>query len=69
MSILEISLIDHRNKRSKNFIVSQLETMDGIGKLTAAKLLKTFGTVAQLKERVVDLEDELADIFKLVDAR
>jgi excinuclease ABC subunit C len=40
----------HRNKRSKNFIVSQLETMDGIGKLTAAKLLKAFGTVAALKE-------------------
>jgi excinuclease ABC subunit C len=40
----------HRNKRSKNFIVSQLETMDGIGKLTAEKLLKTFGTVAKLKE-------------------
>ncbi|MHA8090686.1 excinuclease ABC subunit UvrC [Aquirufa antheringensis] len=40
----------HRNKRSKNFIVSQLETMDGIGKLTATKLLKAFGTVAQLKE-------------------
>ena len=50
----------HRNKRSKNFIVSQLETMDGIGKLTAAKLLKTFGTVAQLKEAS---EEDLAKVL------
>ena len=50
----------HRNKRSKNFIVSQLETMDGIGKLTAAKLLKAFGTVAQLKEAS---EEDLAKVL------
>jgi excinuclease ABC subunit C len=50
----------HRNKRSKNFIVSQLETMDGIGKLTAAKLLKTFGTVALLKEAS---EEDLAKVL------
>jgi excinuclease ABC subunit C len=50
----------HRNKRSKNFIVSQLETMDGIGKLTATKLLKAFGTVAQLKEAS---EEDLAKVL------
>jgi len=50
----------HRNKRSKNFIVSQLETMDGIGKLTAEKLLKTFGTVAKLKEAS---EEDLAKVL------
>ncbi|MDE2392666.1 MAG: excinuclease ABC subunit C, partial [Cytophagales bacterium] len=50
----------HRNKRSKHFIVSQLETMDGIGKLTAAKLLKAFGTVAQLKEAS---EEDLAKVL------
>ncbi|CAM3759165.1 excinuclease ABC subunit UvrC [Aquirufa aurantiipilula] len=40
----------HRNKRSKHFIVSQLEELDGIGKLTAQKLLKKFGTVKQINE-------------------
>jgi len=50
----------HRNKRSKNFIVSQLETMDGIGKLTAAKLLKAFGTVTALNEAS---EDDLAKVL------
>ena len=50
----------HRNKRSKHFIVSQLETMEGIGKLTAAKLLKAFGTVAQLKEAS---EEDLAKVL------
>jgi excinuclease ABC subunit C len=50
----------HRNKRSKNFIVSQLETMDGIGKLTAEKLLKTFGTVTKLKEAS---EEDLAKVL------
>jgi excinuclease ABC subunit C len=38
----------HRNKRSKNFIVSQLEEMEGIGKLTAQKLLKEFGTTRNM---------------------
>ncbi|MHA8055834.1 excinuclease ABC subunit UvrC [Aquirufa nivalisilvae] len=40
----------HRNKRSKNFIVSQLEELDGIGKLTAQKLLKKFGTIKNIDE-------------------
>lgn len=38
----------HRNKRSKNFIISQLEEMEGIGKLTAQKLLKHFGTTRNM---------------------
>ncbi|MFY9159219.1 excinuclease ABC subunit UvrC [Aquirufa ecclesiirivi] len=40
----------HRNKRSKHFIVSQLEELNGIGKLTAQKLLKKFGTIKQINE-------------------
>ncbi|CAM4141355.1 excinuclease ABC subunit C [Cytophagaceae bacterium 50C-KIRBA] len=40
----------HRNKRSKNFIVSHLEELDGIGKLTAQKLLKKFGTIKHIDE-------------------
>ena len=47
----------HRNKRSKNFIVSQLEEMEGIGKLTAQKLLKQFGTTRNMLEApIVELE-------------
>jgi excinuclease ABC subunit C len=38
----------HRDKRSKNFIISQLESIEGIGKLTATKLLKHFGTVSNI---------------------
>jgi excinuclease ABC subunit C len=47
----------HRNKRSKNFIVSQLEEMEGIGKLTAQKLLKQFGTTRNMLEApITELE-------------
>jgi excinuclease ABC subunit C len=47
----------HRNKRSKNFIVSQLEEMEGIGKLTAQKLLKQFGTTRNMLDApITDLE-------------
>ncbi len=44
----------HRNRRSKNFLVSQLEDLDGIGKLTAQKLLKHFGTIRQMYEAPVE---------------
>lgn len=40
----------HRNKRSKQFLISQLEELEGIGKLTAQKLFKHFGTVKKMKE-------------------
>jgi excinuclease ABC subunit C len=40
----------HRDKRSKNFIISQLENIEGIGKITATKLLKHFGTVSKIYE-------------------
>jgi len=44
----------HRNKRSKHFIVSQLEELDGIGKLTAQKLLKHFGTIRNMFDAPVE---------------
>lgn len=44
----------HRNRRSKNFLVSQLEELEGIGKLTAQKLLKHFGTIRQMYEAPMD---------------
>ncbi len=45
----------HRDKRSKNFIISQLESIEGIGKHTAEKLLKHFGTVSNIYK--ADLEE------------
>ena len=40
----------HRNKRSKQFLISQLEELEGIGKLTAQKLFKHFGTIKNMQE-------------------
>lgn len=60
----------HRDKRSKNFIISQLESIDGIGKHTAEKLLKHFGTVSNIyKANTEELESLLgkAKAIKLRD--
>jgi excinuclease ABC subunit C len=40
----------HREKRSKRTFISELEEIPGIGKVTAAKLIKTIGSVKKLKE-------------------
>jgi excinuclease ABC subunit C len=40
----------HRNKRSANFLISGLESAEGIGKITATKLLKYFKTMTAIKE-------------------
>ena len=40
----------HRNKRSKNFLISELEEMEGIGKITAQKLLKHFKSMKGIKD-------------------
>lgn len=41
----------HRNKRSKDFIVSELNSIEGIGERTAQKLLKQFKSVKGIKEQ------------------
>ncbi|GAB3172150.1 excinuclease ABC subunit UvrC [Telluribacter humicola] len=40
----------HRDKRSRNSLVSELENVEGIGKVTAAKLLKYFKTLRAIRE-------------------
>ena len=40
----------HRDQRSKNFLGTQLTNIPGIGKVTAEKLLKKFGSVTRMKE-------------------
>ena len=50
----------HRNRRSKNFLVSQLEELECIGKLTAHKLLKHFGTIRQMYDAPVEELEKVA---------
>ena len=40
----------HRDKRSRNSLISELENIEGIGKKTAAKLLKYFKGVKKIRE-------------------
>jgi excinuclease ABC subunit C len=40
----------HRDKRSKASLVSELEGVEGVGKVTATKLLKHFGSVRAIRE-------------------
>lgn len=40
----------HRDQRSKNFLGTQLTNIPGVGKVTAEKLLKSFGSVQRIKE-------------------
>ncbi|UBM59000.1 excinuclease ABC subunit UvrC [Marinilongibacter aquaticus] len=49
----------HRNRRSKGFLVSGLESIKGIGKPTATKLLKHFKTIKALKTAS---EEELVSV-------
>ncbi len=44
----------HRDKRSQNSLISELETIEGIGKLTATKLLRQFKSVKAIRECTVD---------------
>lgn len=44
----------HRSLRDKRTLKSELEEIKGIGKLTAQKLLKEFGSVEKIKEMIKD---------------
>ncbi len=45
----------HRNKRSKEFITSELTSIEGIGEKTMQKLLKEFKSVKSIKEQNLDI--------------
>ena len=49
----------HRDKRSRNSLISELENVEGIGKKTAAKLLKHFKGVTKIREASFD---EVAEV-------
>ncbi|WP_066630324.1 excinuclease ABC subunit UvrC [Labilibacter marinus] len=44
----------HRNQRSKDFVSSELDRIDGIGEKTAQKLLSEFKSVEQIKKLSLD---------------
>jgi excinuclease ABC subunit C len=47
----------HRHQRSKSFLGTQLTQIQGVGKTTAEKLLKSFGSVERIREvSLTDLE-------------
>ncbi|GAA4455985.1 excinuclease ABC subunit UvrC [Nibrella saemangeumensis] len=49
----------HRDKRSRNSLISELENIEGIGKVTATKLLKYFKGVRKIREAPLE---EIAEV-------
>ena len=49
----------HRNKRSKEFITSELKTIEGIGEITMQKLLNEFKSVKTIKEQTLPLLEKI----------
>lgn len=49
----------HRQKRSINFITSELTTIEGVGQKTADKLLKTFGSILSIRTKTLK---EISDV-------
>ena len=56
----------HRKKRNKGTLVTELELIEGIGKLTSEKLLKYFKSVKKIKEAKLE---ELTEIINLKQAQ
>jgi excinuclease ABC subunit C len=44
------AITHHRDKRSKNSLISELENVEGIGKTTAEKLLRQFQSIRAIRE-------------------
>lgn len=50
----------HRNRRSKNFLISSLESAQGIGKTTATKVLNHFKSIGNIKKAT---DEELIEVL------
>ncbi len=53
-------IMHHRDRRSKNFLISSLESAEGIGKITATKVLKHFKTISNIKNAT---DEELIELL------
>lgn len=49
----------HRNRRSKSQLVSELDSIKGIGEVTLAALFKNFKSVKRMKEATMDQLSEV----------
>ncbi|MCY1721879.1 excinuclease ABC subunit UvrC [Prolixibacteraceae bacterium Z1-6] len=57
----------HRNKRSKTFISSELNSISGVGEKTVEKLLKDFKSVKNIKSQTLDtLSDSIGKAKALI---
>lgn len=54
----------HRNRRSKDAFDSELENIEGIGKKTAERLLKTFKSVKRIREATIESLAETVGMAK-----
>lgn len=54
----------HRNKRSAEQIISELDTINGIGEKSKELLLKKFGSVAKMREAPAEHLEELIGVKK-----
>ena len=54
----------HRNRRSKNALQSELETINGIGEKTIVELMKTFKTVKRIKLASIDELQEVVGLSR-----
>ena len=59
----------HRDKRSKGSLVSELEGVEGVGKVTATKLLKHFGSVRAIRESPIETLTSLIGLDRATKVR
>ncbi|WP_159470710.1 excinuclease ABC subunit UvrC [Dyadobacter sp. 3J3] len=59
----------HRDKRSKGSLVSELDGVVGVGKVTATKLLKHFGSIRAIRESSVETLTTLIGLDRAMKVR
>ena len=54
LPIYRFGITFHRNQRSKNFLVTELTGIEGIGEKLSEKLLTHFGSVKRIREATAE---------------